>query len=102
MDDKITATNVVAGQKVGWALGSMLYEINTLPWKYIPRDEVHDYNQIVGRKQFLYHFLGALLVLVSAGLLFINRARQHRRRMIRQAKSQYSSVEDIELENDNH
>ena len=33
MDDYITATNVVNGQKVGWALGAMLYEINILPWK---------------------------------------------------------------------
>ena len=22
------------GQKVGWALGAMLYEINTMPWEY--------------------------------------------------------------------
>lgn len=102
MDDNITATNVVEGQKVGWALGSMLYEINTLPWKYIPRNEVHDYNEIVGRNLFLYHFLGALLLLVTAGFLFIYRTTQHRRRMIRQAKSQYSSVDDIELENDNN
>jgi Golgi nucleoside diphosphatase len=34
MDDYITATGVVAGQKVGWALGAMMYEINTLPWHY--------------------------------------------------------------------
>ena len=30
MDDYITATNVVNGQKVGWALGAMMYEINTM------------------------------------------------------------------------
>ena len=36
--DRITATNVINGQKVDWSLGSILYEINTLPWDYI---EVH-------------------------------------------------------------
>jgi hypothetical protein len=34
MNDTIRATNVLNGHKVGWALGAMLYEINTLPWKY--------------------------------------------------------------------
>lgn len=34
-DDHITATDVINGQKVTWALGSILYEINTLPWDYI-------------------------------------------------------------------
>jgi hypothetical protein len=37
MDDNITGSDVVNGQKVGWALGSMLYEINILPWMYLPR-----------------------------------------------------------------
>ena len=37
MDDNITAADVINGHKVGWALGSMLYEINTLPWKYVPK-----------------------------------------------------------------
>lgn len=32
-DDYIIATDVVDGLKVGWSLGAMLYEINTLPWK---------------------------------------------------------------------
>jgi len=30
----VEAVNVINGQKVGWALGSMLYEINTLPWEF--------------------------------------------------------------------
>jgi Golgi nucleoside diphosphatase len=35
LDEYITATNVLNGQKVGWALGAMLYELNTSPWEYI-------------------------------------------------------------------
>jgi GDA1/CD39 (nucleoside phosphatase) family len=30
----VTALDVVNGQKLGWALGSMLYEINALPWEF--------------------------------------------------------------------
>jgi hypothetical protein len=30
----MTAIDVIDGQKLGWALGSMLYEINTLPWRF--------------------------------------------------------------------
>lgn len=33
-DYTVTAVDVINGQKVGWALGSMLYEINTLPWGF--------------------------------------------------------------------
>jgi Golgi nucleoside diphosphatase len=36
LDDYVTSAGVVSGQKVGWALGAMLYEINTLPWHYDP------------------------------------------------------------------
>lgn len=33
-DYEITSADVVNGQKLGWALGSTLYEINTLPWEF--------------------------------------------------------------------
>jgi len=32
----MTAADVINGQKMGWALGCMLYEINTLPWDFHP------------------------------------------------------------------
>ncbi len=32
--DNITAASVIDGQKVGWALGSTLYEINTMEWSF--------------------------------------------------------------------
>jgi hypothetical protein len=34
LDYEIEAADVVNGQKLGWALGSTLYEINTLPWDF--------------------------------------------------------------------
>ncbi|GMH84990.1 hypothetical protein TrVE_jg5114 [Triparma verrucosa] len=33
-DTNITVASVVGGQKIGWALGASLYEINSLPWEY--------------------------------------------------------------------
>jgi hypothetical protein len=39
-DYKITAVDVLDGQKLGWALGSILYEINTLPWEFHPKLKV--------------------------------------------------------------
>jgi Golgi nucleoside diphosphatase len=35
-DYELTAVDVINGQKMGWALGCMLYEINTLPWDFHP------------------------------------------------------------------
>ncbi len=37
-NEYVIATDIVNAQKVTWALGSILYEINTLPWDYI---EIH-------------------------------------------------------------
>ena len=34
LDYQMTAVDVVKNQKLGWALGSILYEINTLPWEF--------------------------------------------------------------------
>ena len=34
LDYRMQAVDVVNNQKLGWALGSILYEINTLPWDF--------------------------------------------------------------------
>ena len=34
LDYEITAADTLNNQKLGWALGSILYEINTLPWEF--------------------------------------------------------------------
>jgi Golgi nucleoside diphosphatase len=38
LDDHVTAIKTLQGREMGWALGAMLYEINTLPWEYIDMD----------------------------------------------------------------
>lgn len=46
LNDTIRATEVIAGQKVAWALGAMLYEINSMPWHYETKHEevLHDFH----------------------------------------------------------
>lgn len=34
VDYEVISADVLNGQKLGWALGSTLYEINTLPWEF--------------------------------------------------------------------
>lgn len=34
LHDHITVAHVLNGHKVGWALGAMMFEINTLPWEF--------------------------------------------------------------------
>jgi len=95
MTDNITATDVVNGHKVGWALGSMLYEINTLPWTYIPKKDVAVYNAHFRNKELLYNFLGAIMICVCIGFYLILMTRHRRNNSY--VKHQYSSIEDVEL-----
>ena len=56
LNDNITVANVINGQKVGWVLGSTLYEINTLDWTYVG-DEI--------TKQFGAGFGGIIVFLTT-------------------------------------
>ena len=69
-DDSIIATNVIDGHKVGWALGSMLYEINTLPWK-IAKHSVSNQDQSNTLHFMSYVFF--LLAIILTGVFFIMR-----------------------------
>ena len=79
MDDNITAIDVVNGQKVGWALGSMLYEINTLPWKYVPKryvDEVFDMADKESRIIPVFIALTAALIIIGTALAIMRSGRR--------------------------
>jgi Golgi nucleoside diphosphatase len=43
LDFSIVAGDVVNGQKLGWALGSTLYEINTMPWEFGPNMKIKEF-----------------------------------------------------------
>jgi hypothetical protein len=73
LDDYVTSAGVVSGQKVGWALGAMLYEINTLPWHYNPVS-------LPSRNHtFVTGFFSVLILVLSIGLYSVFRAQRKRR-----------------------
>ena len=86
MNDNITATDVVNGQKVGWALGSMLYEINALPWIYLPKHEGLD------SKWDVFGFIGSMLIFFLLGLLYICRTRPHK------GREGYASITNVQID----
>ncbi len=89
MNDNITATDVVQGHKVGWALGSMLYEINTLPWVYVHKAEPKQ------NASMFYGFIALVSICVAMVLIMILNARPHARGRDR---SGYEPVVDIQME----
>jgi hypothetical protein len=80
LDEYIVATDVLQGQKVGWALGAMLYELNTMPWTYLPSgrhhlDEVDDFNQ---SHPAFFVVLLSLFGLIAVSMIAMFRARDRR------------------------
>eukprot|EP00986_Skeletonema_menzelii_P001464 scaffold387_cov136-Skeletonema_menzelii.AAC.7 len=83
-DEYVIATDVVNAQKVTWALGSILYEINTLPWEYI---EIHGKSHVDKRVQndFLAEwghqfsmFLTGVVIASILGVLLVFRRHSKR------------------------
>jgi hypothetical protein len=105
LDESITAANVVDGHKIGWALGSMLYEINTLPWIYLPKSEYKEIEKIMAQNS-TYHiivtFASCIIVLMVIGFVSITRhyekVHHHFQRSLRKADHKnYASVDDVIL-----
>ena len=102
-NDRITATNVANGQKVDWALGSILYEINTLPWDYI---EVHGANHIADHMEspmfqnwgsdFTRYLAGVLVVSILALLQIMRVYRRQSRSSTRRQKEGYETLHDTD------
>jgi Golgi nucleoside diphosphatase len=91
MDDYITATNVINGHKVGWALGSMLYEINTMPWEYVHETPV----TIPPGMSSKYHKESIFMLSVVIGLLLSFFALLVARRR-RNQRNMYETLKDVE------
>mmetsp|Transcript_32063 Transcript_32063/g.67403 ORF Transcript_32063/g.67403 Transcript_32063/m.67403 type:complete len:679 (-) Transcript_32063:215-2251(-) len=104
-NDHITATDVLNGQKVGWALGSILYEINTLPWDYIQVHGRHHIDEKMEGDVFenwggdFSRFVGYVVVVAFLGLLQI--IRLHWKKSKNSSNDGYEDVSDandIEIE----
>lgn len=89
MDDYITATNLVGGQKVGWTLGAIMYEINTLPWHYVSGKSEEDFP--VDKTLGTTIFFSALVLGMIFALVSIFRARMLAKR------SQYQPIKQTEI-----
>jgi len=89
-DYKMTASDVINGQKLGWALGCMLYEINTLPWTFHPELLYKGPNKFLVA---LYIVLGTLVGAV-AGLMFAMRFNRTCNRKVRESQF-YTSHRDL-------
>jgi Zn-finger protein len=87
----VTALDVVNGQKLGWALGSMLYEINALPWeiekKYLHQlfaldvlgDRFGDHESLLLAPVYAMLFVGIMLVVVMMIRRISPRSKQRKR-----------------------
>ena len=104
-DHVIRAVQVISGHKVGWALGAMLYEINTLPWKHetqsskvqhgkshestISDDDDDDGGDDIAIRFLMVTFIATMLMLVA---VFVQRER---RRSLYKRYAQYEPVKDV-------
>lgn len=77
MNDTIRAIQLIDGQKVGWALGAMLYEINAMPWHYEKKsnpdrkflDSYYTDHDHAKHDNFLGTWQAALLVITVFGMI---------------------------------
>lgn len=84
MEDSIRVSKVINGQKVGWALGAMLYEINTLPWTYVePKPLLPEYAQQSTSASVATAAIGFISVALVFALLGVFLTRWRRQAMYR-------------------
>lgn len=91
-EDHISAASVVEGHKLGWAIGAMLYEINTLPWRY-DKPEVSTTSYDDDRYDGGFNILK--WELVSVFLLVLFAVVLYRRRQ-RTPMHDYESVKEVQ------
>ena len=77
MDEYITATNIIAGQKIGWALGAMLYEINSFPFTTVV-DECINYGEVSHVVTSSFVVMAMLGIVSSMAFIFFLRQKRIR------------------------
>lgn len=88
MNDTIRSIHVLNGHKVSWALGAMLYEINTIPWIHQDPDQ---------GKISLSHRVGDVTLALLTFAMFIALAYLYCKKQARRY-SQYEPVKETETE----
>ena len=96
LDEYVTATNVLNGQKIGWALGAMIYELNTFPWKYEARHpselvtDSPDSSPLITTAMIQACFFALVLLGFAAALIALFASRRRRTRQL------YDPIKEIE------
>jgi Golgi nucleoside diphosphatase len=96
MTDSIRAVGVLNGHKVGWALGAMLYEINTLPWSYSRPD-----NNLKAQAKSLQMQWNTLFIVATVFTMFailLSMFLFRRRRIIGHSSGTYEEIKDVQME----
>lgn len=106
LNDTIRATQVINGQKVGWALGAMLYEINVMPWRYesiasaTSNDFDHHHHQPYSSTlprhlsfESIFLLSTALGMVVALLVVFVRRERKLRRMLY-----EYEPIKNVDTE----
>jgi Golgi nucleoside diphosphatase len=96
MTDSIRAVEVLNGHKVGWALGAMLYEINTLPWSYSRPDNNLEAQAKSLQMQWNTLFIVATVFTMFAILLSMFLFR--RRRITDHSGGKYEEIKDVQMD----
>ena len=84
MEDNITSVDTIGGQKVGWALGAMLYEINTMPWTYDSHEHeipVFEHEAVVEDRILVLFIILAVIGLGTSAVLWNKLRQADKRRM---------------------
>jgi len=96
----ISVHYIVNGQKLGWALGSMLYEINTLPWKFKKKflNKLLMTEALMGGNMDVedaFWVAGALLCMVVAAGMTVSLYRSLARRLVERDRNAATSPQEV-------
>jgi Golgi nucleoside diphosphatase len=96
MTDSIRAVRVMNNHKVGWVLGAMLYEINTLPWSYSKPPEI--LAPEAESLQMQWDGLFVVATVLATFVVLLNMFLAQRRRNKSYSGGDYEVVKDVEIE----
>ena len=82
MEDNITSVDIIDGQKVGWALGAMLYEINAMPWAYSRQEHeivLFEHRPVVEDRLIVLFFVLSIVGLGSSIIMCLKDCQRNKR-----------------------
>jgi len=106
--DHVTCLKTLQGREMGWALGAMLYEINTLPWQYLdpmaspspsispgPHIALHSPTPFQWMQHPLSQLFALSFFLLLCLFLRISRQLNHQKSMLQQDTSNFKCASHL-------